>query len=235
MNVVPNTHGCGNEVSYRSETTKQKTQDAGDRVSEMGKKIYSSENSSVPTRLSSLYKIPTTFVNNTISAAIYIFAIIQLLARLASSELEEGEAEGEAEEEAENFSGTYKIIAEPFLHFVKFINPSAQIEIEEIPMYCFTKWSISTMINNRESENFFKKHVVSRLVLSMLVVTATVVSIAQGSFGAIAGALSVVSLGKSERLNQWATWGLQVNLIADWALLGATMYNPSIFSNEDIS
>lgn len=187
---------------------------------------------SVPTRLSSLYKIPTSFINQTISTVKTVFAVaaharfsLSGLEKLVRSALSNSE---ETEEKGDPHAANY-MVSEPFLHFVKFINPNAKIEIKiDDTLNSYEKWIAGTIVNCRRSENLFKNHVVSRLVLSMFIVTATVQNIARAIFGAIAGTLAVLSLGLSERLNNWATWGLQVNVVADLSFNGILMYNPSI-------
>ena len=134
------------------------------------------------------------------------------------------------------YSGTHDLVAKPYYHLVKTINPAAKFTcLEEDSRFLdLDDYIEPAMISGKgdglitnvwkgfqstitrdllESKNFFKKEILSRLSHFVAIVAAVITRVADAILGAIAAVLSLITLGNFHTLNNVAYRGLQAPAI----------------------
>jgi hypothetical protein len=146
-----------------------------------------------------------------------------------------------------HLSRTGTIVAQPYVNFLHTLNPTADFPIDPPPwvlnadkdrplvssegnglithyVYGFLK---GVAKDYRESENFFKKHIASRLTYALLLVSCVVTRVVDGIIGVIAAVFSCLFLGLVPPLNNLAYRGLQgTALIHDVFYCAMKILNP---------
>ena len=123
------------------------------------------------------------------------------------------------------------IVAQPYRHLICLINPKANpVASSGQDGICASKvktFLIKAIGEIRDSDNLFLKHVVSRLGYALMAVALTISRIVDGIIGVGAVILSIVTLGKIDKINQAAFHGLQcTGVVKDILYCVRKMVNP---------
>jgi hypothetical protein len=119
--------------------------------------------------------------------------------------------------------GTRSVLAYPYGHLLRTINPNALPESkrDDNPPYVdkggkdglLAHYALDKLKNIARScynsENFFKKHVASRLTYVLMAIASVVTRIADFFIGLVAALLSLLTFGKFETINNIAFRALQ--------------------------
>jgi hypothetical protein len=136
-----------------------------------------------------------------------------------------------------------KLIARPFRNLILTINPHANMISPGHPKSILaenemSKKGLITAVVQYRFENiarafrdtgntFLKRHVASRLSYALTLVVSAVTRALDGIIGVIAGFFALLTLGKVERLNDYAYKGLQATgIISDVVLIASKIINP---------
>jgi hypothetical protein len=139
----------------------------------------------------------------------------------------------------DDWKGLDNLLADPYLHFIKAINPKADVGyksgkynsgiLAEIAQKKIIKW----FYNCQCSDSFIKKQIGTRLTMALWAVTMIITRVVDGVLGVVAAVFSILTLGSSPcgwKFNVWAHKGLHVTAIVS-DLFKATIgfINPSVF------
>ncbi len=183
-----------------------------------------------------LLNVPFTALRHSVETASGIpFAVISLLSFGQFNEVVKygttiTETTGLAYQKLRNSA---HILSRPAAHFIRFINPKAQI-IDEFGNQGLIFSTVPDPIRVKASDfsrstNFLKKHVASRLTYGVAALVAVISRTADLALGLVALAFSVLSLGLLPGLNDVACRGLQAPaIISDLFYFAHKIINPQI-------
>jgi len=128
------------------------------------------------------------------------------------------------------------IISAPYLNLLKTINPNAPFTNPKHQPTgylapCFISPPSKKATEFRSSDNFFHRHISSRLSYALTSIVAIISRALDGVIGTIAAPISILTLGKFQCINNAAFHGLKAPaLLTDLFYLSAIFINPFIFT-----
>lgn len=129
-----------------------------------------------------------------------------------------------------------KIVAQPYVNLLKTLNPEVELTSNTLPEDADTRYLqslksdgypligangdgfvthyVTEALKNvarscYKSDNFFKRHIASRLTYLLLAISSVITRVVDGIIGVIAAVLSFLTLGKVESINNLAYRALQ--------------------------
>jgi hypothetical protein len=104
------------------------------------------------------------------------------------------------------------------------INPNTQLETREeghaLLSYIVKENLWDKADGYSKDENFFKRHVASRVLFAVATVAQVIARLAEGILGLAAAALSIVTVGKFSKVNQFAVDNLGITKVIPDAFQG---------------
>ncbi|MCC5832857.1 MAG: hypothetical protein JJU12_07440 [Chlamydiales bacterium] len=151
--------------------------------------------------------VPVSAITSIVDTAIGACAAIPVLATA-------GKHEKTTDFAFQFLASSFTIVSKPYLNLLRTLNPTAEVNRhydENYPGICAPYFvSMSDEIGNNYcgSNNFFKRHVASRLTYAFFAISLVVTRLVEGIIGLIAGAFSLLTVGKVPLLNNTAYLGL---------------------------
>jgi hypothetical protein len=138
-----------------------------------------------------------------------------------------------------HLSDSKQLFANTYINFLKFINPGAYADLnssQEPTISAEGNGFLSDFVDKplrdlardcRNSDNILKRHITSRLTYALLAISCLVTRAIDGIIGIPAAALSILTLGKFESLNNLAYRTLQApGIIRDLFICTIKFINP---------